>query len=467
MTPVRKCLPVARLRLLLLACCLVVTSAPVVTFAQELPSAEANAATTTPIKHFIMLMQENHSFDNYFGTYPGANGIPEGVCMPIDPFESSSTDCIAPFHIGDTDVTLEDPDHSSRTSNLQFNDGLMNGFVYALNIRNQDGRLSMGYYDDRDIPYYWNIADQYVLFDNFFSSVQGGSNENHMYWVAASDPQASSTDELQALLAATPTIFDRLQEQGLSWKFYVQNYEPTLNYRTVANFPGNRASQVIWVPLLNFDRFIDNPELASHIVDLNEYFDDLKNGTLPSVSFVVPSGPSEHPPSSILSGQRFVRTLIQALMQVDYWQNSAFIWAYDDWGGWYDHVIPPQVDDRGYGFRVPALLISPYAKQGVVDHTQLDFTSALKFIENNWGVAPLATRDAGANDMMLAFDFQQAPRQARFIPFERATGEAKPDPKRALVFIAYGAAFILAVTLFVVAILLPGRLVRVAGKMGD
>ena len=409
-------------------------------------------------------MQENHSFDNYFGTYPGANGIPEGVCMPVDPFDSKSTECVEPFHIGDTDVTLEDPDHSSRTSSIQYNDGLMDGFVYALNIRNQDGRLAMGYYDDRDLPYYWNVADQYVLFDNFFSSAVGGSNENHMYWVAARDPQPTGDTNLQSLLAATPTIFDRLQSAGVSWKFYVQNYEPALNYRTVANFPGNRASQVIWVPLLNFDRFIDVPELASHIVDLSEYYEDLKSGTLPSVSFVVPSGPSEHPPSSILSGQRFVRTLIQALMQADDWRNSALIWAYDDWGGWYDHVPPPQVDDRGYGFRVPALLVSPYAKQGVIDHTLLDYTSALKFIENNWNVPALAERDANANDITSAFDFQQGPRTASFIPFDRSTGDVKSDPKRPIVFIAYGIAFAVAVGLFIAAISFPGRLVRIARR---
>ena len=434
-------------------------------FSQATPSPEPDAST--PIKHVIMLMQENHSFDNYFGTYPGANGIPEGVCMPLDPFDSKSTDCVQPFHIGDTEVTLEDPDHSTLTSRTQYNDGLMNGFVYALNTRNQDGRLAMGYYDGRDVPYYWNIADQYVLFDNFFSSAAGGSNENHMFWVAANNPTAREGEQKQAELANMPTIFDRLQAQGISWKFYVQNYEPKLNYRTVADFPGNRASQVIWTPLLNFDRFIDDPELASHIVDLSEYYDDLKNGTLPSVAYLVPSGPSEHPPSNILSGQRFVRTLIQSLMQVDYWKDSAFVWAYDDWGGWYDHVPPPQVDEQGYGFRVPALLVSAFAKTGFIDHTQLDYTSVLKFIEENWNVPPLADRDAKANSISTAFNFQQSPRPASFIPFERADVAEKPDPKRIIVFIAYGLALASALVLFIVAIRYPGRLIRIARRVED
>src|SRR5690606_34072468 len=132
------------------------------------------------------------------------------------------------------------------------------GFVYALNLRNQDGRLAMGYYDEEDLPYYWNIADEYVLFDNFFSSVHGGSFENHVFWVAASTGMKEGVD-LQESLADTPTIFDRLQEAGISWKFYVQNYEPELNYRTAHLYPANRASQVTWVPLLNFDRFLDDP----------------------------------------------------------------------------------------------------------------------------------------------------------------------------------------------------------------
>ena len=138
--------------------------------------------TKTPIKHFLVLMQENHTFDNYFGTYPGAEGYPEGTCIPVDPFDKSNTECVEPFHIGDRPI--EDLDHSDSTFNLQYNKGLMNGFVYALNQRNQNGALSMGYYDDRDLPYYWNLVDEYVLFDHFFSSDHGGSFANHMFWVS-------------------------------------------------------------------------------------------------------------------------------------------------------------------------------------------------------------------------------------------------------------------------------------------
>ena len=203
-----------------------------------------------------------------------------------------------------------------------------------------------------------------------------------------------------------PTIFDSLQKAGVSWKFYVQNYDPNITYRDLGTI-GNRASQVIWVPLLNFDRFLDDPELSSHIVDLNQYYVDLRQGTLPAVAYIAPSGASEHPPGSLISGQRFVKSLIQELMRSSAWSSSAFLLSYDDWGGWYDHVAPPQVDQYGYGLRVPALLISPYAKQGYIDSTTLDFTSILKFIEENWGLEPLAERDAKANNFLSAFDFKQ------------------------------------------------------------
>jgi phospholipase C len=398
----------------------------------------------TPIQHFVVLMQENHTFDNYFGTYPGANGIPQGTCMPVNPLDKKNTECIEPFHIGDRPI--DDLDHSLSTFNFQYNDGKMNGFVYALNQRNQNGAMAMGYYDDRDLPYYWNLADEYVLFDNFFSSDHGGSFANHMYWASA---HPGGDEFAKNGYADIETIFDRLEERGVSWKFYVQNYDPQITYRALSQISGNRASQVIWVPLLNIDRFIDDPKLASHIVDLNQYFVDLENGTLPEVAYIAPSGASEHPPGSIRSGQKFVKSLIQALMRSDSWDSSAFLLLYDDWGGWYDHVAPPQVDKNGYGMRVPALLISSYARRGHIDSTLLDFTSVLKFIEENWDIKPLAARDAQAKSFMSAFDFSMSPREPAFIPFERVVKEERVEPRRVVIYAAYGGALAFAAFLMI------------------
>jgi len=412
------------------------------------PPAAAHASTVlqphqpqTPIQHLIVLMQENHTFDNYFGTYPGADGIPSGLQMPVDP-NNPDAGYVTPWHIGDSSIT--DLSHSAETYIEQYDNGKMDGFVAALNRRNQDGRQAMGYYDGTDLPYYWNLADNFVLFDRFFSSATAGSFPNHMYWVAAVPPGSGPSQELADYLKNVTTIFDELQAAGISWKFYVQNYDPTINYRNLID-QGNRASQVVWVPLLNFDRFIDDPSLSSHIVDLSQYYTDLRDGTLPSVAYIVPSGASEHPPSNIQTGQSFVKTLIQELMRSSAWDSSAFMLLYDDWGGWYDHVVPPQVDAYGYGPRVPGILVSPYARKGYIDNTTYDFTSILKFIEDNWNLPALAERDANANNLYPAFDFTQAPRQAIFISSTR--GETAPVKKApaGLIYLAYG--FALSLTL--------------------
>ncbi len=392
----------------------------------------------TPIEHIIVLMQENHSFDNYFGTYPGADGIPEGTCMPVEPTDPN-TDCVEPFHIGDQPVL--DLAHNGSIHQAQYNDGRMDSFVAAHSRNNVDGGLAMGYYDDRDLPIYWNVADEYVLFDRFFSSAAGGSVWNHLYWVTGTPGNFEEDAIPPAGFGDLPTIFDRLQERRISWKFYVQNYDAQITYRN--RVEGDRGSQVVWVPLLGFDRYLDDPELFSHIVDLDEYFEDLNNGTLPAVSYIVPSGASEHPPGSIRAGQRFVKTLITELMRSDAWNSAAFMWTYDDWGGWYDHVPPPRVDEYGYGFRVPALLVSAYARRGHVNSTELDYTSILKFIEENWGLKPLAERDAKANSIAGAFDFTREPREPVFLSAVRGGDEDEDGPSRAVILAGYSASLAL------------------------
>lgn len=398
----------------------------------------------TPIKHFMVIMQENHTFDNYFGTYPGANGIPEGTCMPVDPDDPENTDCVEPFRIGE--LPISDLDHSKATGIRQYNDGKMDGFVSALNARNQDGSLSMGYYDRRDLPYYWNLVDEHVLFDNFFSSAEGGSVWNHNFWVAGGPGSEESRIPEEGYGDDVLTIFDRLEEKNISWKFYVQNYDPRMTYHILKD-QDVWSPQIIWVPILNFPRFVDNPELFKHIVHMDQYYEDLENGTLPAVAYMVPSGASEHPPGSIRAGQSFVRGLIQGLMKSDYWESSAFMVTYDDWGGWYDHVPPPRVDEYGYGFRVPAFMVSAYAKEGYIDSTLLDFTSVMKFIEENWNLEPVAERDAKANSFMDAFDFEQPPRPPVFVEGEFDDSPPKKEPRRDVIYIAYSLALIMAGTI--------------------
>ncbi|HEX4775196.1 MAG TPA: alkaline phosphatase family protein [Acidimicrobiia bacterium] len=412
-------------------------------------AADPSAATTTPIKHFISVMQENHTFDNYFGTYPGADGIPADACVPVDPADKTSKDCVRPFRIGKRAIQDLASNHDAFLS--AFGNGAMNGFVTAQSTQGVPVDLAMGHYDDRDIPYYWNVADQYVLFDKFFTSIGGGSVWNHMFWVTGTPGDtARETVPPNGYAASVQTIFDRLQAKGVSWKFYVQNYDPKVTFRSSAQ--SARGAQVSRVPLLAMPRFVDDPKLASHIVPLDQYYDDLQNGTLPAVAYIVPSGNSEHPPGSIQAGEGFVRTIVNSLQRSTAWSSSALVLTYDSWGGWYDHVAPP----AGYGLRTPALLVSAYAKKGFVDHTQLDFTSILRFVERNWSVAPLAQRDAKANDFATAFDFAAAPRPAALVSSVRHPA-TDPAPTRGVIYIVYGGGLAIAVGLIVFAAVRTAR----------
>ncbi|MCU1429837.1 MAG: Phospholipase 3 [Actinomycetia bacterium] len=411
--------------------------------------AQVAARTRTPIEHFVTLLQENHSFDNYFGTFPGANGIPAGTCMPKNPLNPPSG-CVKPYSIGaNPSENLAD---NRSVFAAQRAGGAMNGFVSALSTRGVTSAISMAHYNKSDVSYYWDVAKQYVLFDRYFSSAHGGSVWNHMYWMTGTPGNPSGEKTPTTGYGDLPTIFDRLEAKHIPWKVYVQNYQPKV---TILR-KGRVAAQVIRAPILAFPRYLYNPQLFAHIVPITEYYTDLANGTLPSVSYVVPAGSSEHPPGSIQSGEAFVRNMVTALKRSSAWPTSAFMWSYDDWGGWFDHVAPPQVDSFGLGFRVPALLISPFAKRGVVDHTQLDHTSVLKFIEDNWRLTALSTRDAKANNVLSALDFHQFPRPAELLPSEQ------PSPiiisgRAGIIYPMYGVAVLAAAVIIGAAAMVTRR----------
>lgn len=366
-------------------------------------SAPARAADgpepRTPIRHFIYLMQGDRTFDHYFGTYPGANGIPAGVRMPRDPARPAAGS-VAPYPLnGKPPVTLA---AGRSVIAAQYNAGAMNGFVAAYERQGRDGAAAMGYYDRRDLPVHWNAADRYVLFDRFFASSQDGIRTNRAFWVAGRPD------------AGAPTIFDRLNVAGVSWKFYVQDHKA--------------GRKTVRVPLA-----ADDP----HVVDLDEYYRDLERGTLPAVAYVASSGASERSARSVPAGQKLVRSLATQLMLSRYWGSSALLWSYDGSGGWYDHVKPP----AGNGFRVPAVLVSPYVARGKVDHTALDAASALRFVEENWRLRTLGGRVASANSLGAAFDFASPPRTAELIPDGYATAPPVARPvDSALVYGVYGGA---------------------------
>ncbi len=430
-------------------------AAPAAGAAPSAPAASASAKTTTPIKHIVTVMQEGHTFDNYFGSYPGAAGPPANVCMPVG---VAATPCIKPFSLASR--PLRDLDHGTTAQRTAYADGAMNGFVRAQSRNGVTDNQTMGAYDRSNLSYYWNVADSFVLFDHFFSSSPGGSLANHLSWIAGTSGGVAGESLPVAGFGDLPTIFDRLQAAGVSWKFYVQNYDPTVTFRRA---PGAaRGAQVTRVPLLGYARYVDDPALFAHIVPVSQYFDDLHAGKLPAVSYIVPSGPSERSPTNVRSGERFVKGLVDALASSPSWSTSAFMLTYDGWGGYYDHMAPVPAGATTTGFRVPTLLVSAYARKGVVDHTQLDTASIPKFIEQNWSLPSLGAGDVQAAGLSSVFAFHRAPRPAEVVsPSRLPTSHVAPG-RIGVVLALYGLALFVALVVLVAIVRRTRRRAEVA-----
>jgi phospholipase C len=369
-----------------------------------LPHSVSAAPAATPIKHVIVIVQENHTFDNYFGTYPGVNGI---YNVKANANSSGGPPVVEPYPFASA-VLKGNLNNSWTAAHDAYDNGKMDGFVAAQN----DTDVAMGYYDYHLIPYYWDYASQYVLFDNFFSSVMGPSLPNHLYLLAGQSgglvldsrfgvfnfqSQSVKSDDFEF-----ESVVNELEASHVSWRYYA----------------GGEGFLNNWNPLPAFPYVENNESLVTDIWDTGQFVNDLKNGSLPSVSWVMPDSDfvSEEPPANVTSGERTVVSEINAVMSSQYWNSTAIFLTWDDWGGFYDHVPPPQVDQYGYGFRVPLIILSPYARQGYVDNTQGDFTSILKFIETDFNLPSLTSRDAAANDLYGAFDFSQTPRAPLVLP---------------------------------------------------
>lgn len=400
--------------------------------------------SSLPIDHVVFVMQEDRTFNNYFGTYPGADGWPKGYSLPVDPSDPAAARH-EPFKL---EVTrTPSPPHSTAAMVEAIDDGSMQGFIAsARKYGLTKSELVLGYYDHRDIPFYWGLADRYVLADRWFSSVLGPSFPNHLYAYAATRRSPDGTEIYDSVPEDGMdllTIFDRLEAAGVSWKVYVQGYNPEATFRNREARMGitDSGAQLIWVPLVGIPRFVDEPVLNSKITDIDEYYEDLDRGTLPQVAFVTPSGLSEHPPGDLRLGHFFAYDLLESLMMSEAWWQSVFILTWDEWGGWADHVPPPQVDEDGYGVRVPALIVSPYAKRGHIDSTIYDHTTPLAFIERLYGVEPLAERDANADPLTGAFDFDQAPRPPELPPPVYEPPGQRDVEDTSAIHLAYSAVF--------------------------
>ncbi len=369
--------------------------------AQLLLLSAASASSIPQLQHVIIIMQENRSFDSYFGTYPGANGIPmknghPNDCNP-DPV---SHQCVYSYH--DHSETTYGGPHDSLNVVRDINGGKMNGFVKSAWLgRSLNGHEAMAYHDAREIPDYWAFAHDYVLQDAMFSSTTEWSLPAHLYMVSEWSAVCQLIGYPLSCQSADPYSLPQpggyawtditwlLHRADVSWKYYVflgqspDVINPGQDDGVHGIYmPQSATIPSIWNPLPLFADVAEDHQLHN-IVDGSGFYADARNGTLPAVSWVVPDyRTSEHPNKSPAVGMKYVSGLVHAVMAGPDWNTTAIFVTWDDFGGLYDHVIPPTVDGYGYGLRVPALVISPWAKHGYIDHQLLSFDAYNKFIED-------------------------------------------------------------------------------------
>jgi phospholipase C len=411
------------------------------------------------IDHIIVIIQENRSFDHYFGTYPGADGIPmrngkPSVCIP-NPFGST---CGSPYH--SANLYQEGGKHSHAAAVMDVNDGKMNGFLRALLpserfcyvsvsrpgceafLGPDDQADVMSYHDRREIPNYWAYADHFVLQDRMFAPVDSWTLPSHLFLVSAWS--ASCSNRLDPMSCRSNIILESekyktsygekpqyawtditwlLHRAGVSWAYYIHPatcMDPPCPHTEAVGTPTHKNPLYGFVDIRQTHQFRN---IKTH----TDYYIAAKKGTLPSVAWIAPGNCcSEHPNSSgsIADGQAYVTKLINAAMRGPDWDSTAIFVTWDDWGGFYDHVEPPIVDRNGYGLRVPGLLISPWARAGTIDHQTVSFDAYLKFIEDRFlGGSRLDPKTDGRpdprptvreeapilGDLALEFDFDQEP----------------------------------------------------------
>lgn len=387
------------------------------------------------IKHVVFLVKENRTFDNYFGTFPGADGATSGTI--------STGQTIPLGHA--PDVLPRDISHSFQSAVLAIDSGAMDKFDLIPGGNQNGDYLSYSQYTEADIPNYFTYARQFVLADQFFSSLTGPSFPNHLYTVGAqsggaiNNPSSANRWGCDSPLNARVqvleddgttmpeypcfdfrTLADLLENEGLSWKYYA---------------PGQDQSGYIWSALDAIAHIRLTDLWTQHVVPTANFVTDAQNGNLPAVSWlVIGSGRSEHPPASVCVGENWTVQQINAVMQGPDWESTVVFLTWDDFGGFYDHVAPPPVDNFGLGPRVPFLIISPWARSGYIEHKPLEFSSVLKFIEDRFDLDRLTERDEKSNDLFNAFDFNtraQPPLilSQRACPGSPTTADFQLDPR--------------------------------------
>jgi phospholipase C len=403
------------------------------------------------IEHIIVIYLENHSFDNLYGTFPGAEGVAQASPQQSQQIDSKGNPYQTlpevpkdkrfpsnlpnqPFEINQFVAPNEktrDLVHRFYQHQAQINEGKMNRFV----VVSDAGALTMGHYRSEELPL-WSYAKRFTLADNFFQSAYGGSFLNHQWLICACTPRYENAPErLKVQLneqgelikdgAVTPdnfvvntlqpieqpsdakevdvekhlplqtavTIGDRLSDQSISWAWFAGGWDDAVAGHPAENFQYHHQ------PFVYFKNYAQGTTARElHLKDEADFLKGIEEGHLPAVSFYKPIGDlNEHPGySDLLSGEQHIAEILHKIEQSAVWKSSVVIVTYDEFGGFWDHVPPPKLDRWGAGNRVPALIISPFAKPGYVDHTMYESTSILKLIETRFNLLPLTERDTKA-----------------------------------------------------------------------
>ena len=331
------------------------------------PAQPPAASGPFPIRHVIVDVQENRSFDHYYGFAPfaGSHGVPAGFSQP-----DGNGGTVRPHHLDS--LTTHDISHTWSAIHRELNHGAMDGFYTG------DGGDALGYYTAADLPYYYSLFGASTLCVNYYCSVLGPTYPNRLYLAAGTSGGITTNGVFGYGVLDHPTILDLLEDAHVSWKVY------NLGLDNVTNGDTNNV-------FFFFQRWAHDPRTSA---TKDDYMRDVKTGRLPQVSFIVPgfvAQVDEHPPANIATGMSLQRELISALQVSSAWASAAYIHTYDEAGGFFDHRPPPQLDAFGLGIRVPTWVISPFAKRGHLEPALYDHTSILKFIEAIFGLPTLAS----------------------------------------------------------------------------
>jgi phospholipase C len=408
----------------------------------------------TPIKHVVFIVKENRTFNNYFATYPDAEGATEGGTITCTSDGCKDGPVVRLTH--GPDAYPHDLTHCFRCGLVAINDGKMNGFNRMNGVIPQSENADLfgadmtgySYLDRRDLPHYWAYADRFVLADHFFTPMYGPTTPEHLYAVAAQsnglvdnksttdhpgnycdDPteyatrfiprevrqnadriiqlerditkDGSSSYDLGQywgnirLCFDIPVLPDQLEQDGISWKYY--------------------AEENAWMNVMQMIKHVRYGPMWDKVQPPSNFVTDVKQGNMPAVSWIIPpESYNEHPGDgkSSCAGENWTVQQVNTVMKSPYWRSTVIVVVWDDFGGFYDPVVPPRYDVMGLGPRTPALIISPYTRSGdnpnggYVDHTTYEFSSVLSFIEHLFGLDPMTDRDKNADPLSGAFDFE-------------------------------------------------------------